>query len=59
MTEQDWRMRWAEKQAEEIPSVPFISEFVLRSPQMVDGTQKEIADLLILFKGTGILPPSA
>jgi hypothetical protein len=55
MTEQDSRTRWAEKQAEEILSAPFISEFVLRSPQMLDGTQKEIADLLILFKGTGIL----
>ena len=55
MTGQDLRTRWAEKQAEEILSVPFISEFVFRSPQMLDGTQREIADLLILFKGTGIL----
>ena len=55
MTGQDSRTRWAEKQAEEILSVPFISEFVFRSPQMLDGTQREIADLLILFKGTGIL----
>jgi len=55
MADLDSRTRWAEKQAEEILSVPFIAEFVFRSPQMLDGTQKEIADLLILFKGTGIL----
>jgi hypothetical protein len=49
------RTQWAEKQAEELLSVPFISEFVLRSPQMIDGTQKEVADLLILYKGSGLL----
>lgn len=49
------RTQWAEKQAEELLSVPFISEFVLRSPQMIDGTQKEVADFLILYKGSGLL----
>jgi hypothetical protein len=49
------RTQWAEQQAEEVLAAPFISEFVFRSPQMVDGTQKEVADLLLLHKGTGIL----
>jgi len=49
------RTQWAERQAEELLSVPFISEFVLRSPQMIDGTQKEVADFLILYKGSGLL----
>ena len=49
------RTEWAERQAEELLSVPFIAEFVLRSPQMIDGTQKEVADLLILYKGSGLL----
>jgi hypothetical protein len=49
------RTQWAEKQAEELLSVPFIAEFVLRSPQMIDGTQKEVADLLILYKDSGLL----
>jgi hypothetical protein len=39
------RTQWAERQAEELLSVPFIAEFVLRSPQRIDGTQKEVADL--------------
>lgn len=49
------RTQWAERQAEELLSLPFISEFVLRSPQMIDGTQKEVADFLILYKGNGLL----
>ena len=49
------RTQWAERQAEELLFVPFIAEFVLRSPQMIDGTQKEVADLLILYKGSGLL----
>ena len=49
------RTQWAERQAEELLSVPFIAEFVLRSPQMIDGTQKEVADLLILYQGSGLL----
>jgi hypothetical protein len=49
------RGQWAERQAEELLSLPFISEFVLRSPQMIDGTQKEVADFLILYKGNGLL----
>lgn len=49
------RTQWAERQAEELLSVPFISEFVFRSPQMIDASQKEVADLLILHKGNGLL----
>jgi hypothetical protein len=49
------RIRWAERQAEELLSVPFIAEFVLRGPQMIDGTQKEVADLLILYKDGNLL----
>jgi hypothetical protein len=49
------RTQWAERQAEELLSVPFIAEFVLRSPQMIDGTQKEVADLLILHKDGNLL----
>jgi hypothetical protein len=49
------RTQWAERQAEELLSVPFIAEFVLRSPQRIDGTQKEVADLLILHKDGNLL----
>ena len=49
------RTQWAEKQAEEVLAAPFISEFVFRSPQMLDRTQKEVADLLIVHKGHGLL----
>ena len=49
------RTQWAEKQAEALLSLPFIAEFVLRSPQMVNSTQKEVADLLILYKDSGLL----
>jgi hypothetical protein len=49
------RTQWAERQAEELLSAPFISEFVFRSPQTIDASQKEVADLLILHKGNGLL----
>jgi hypothetical protein len=49
------RTQWAERQAEELLSAPFISEFVFRSPQMIDASQKEVADLLIVHKGNGLL----
>jgi hypothetical protein len=42
-------------QVEKVLAAPFISEFVFRSPQMLDGTQKEIADLLIVHKDNGLL----
>ena len=34
------RTQWAERQAEELLSAPFISEFVFRSPQMIDASQR-------------------
>ena len=49
------RTQWAEKQTEEFLAGPFISEFVFRSPQMLDGTQKEVADFLIIHKGNGLV----
>jgi hypothetical protein len=49
------RTRWAEEQSEELLAIPFISEFVFRSPQVWDKTQKEVADLLIFHKGKGLL----
>src|ERR1700679_204857 len=48
--------RVAEKYVTHFLSLPFITEFVLHSPQMLDGTiQKEVADLLIAYPGAGIL----
>ena len=55
MTVPQSRTQWAEKQAEALLSVPFIAEFVLHSPQMLDGTLKEVADLLILYNDRGLL----
>jgi hypothetical protein len=49
------RTRWAEEQSEELLAIPFISEFVFRSPQVWDKTQKEVADLLIFHRGKGLL----
>jgi hypothetical protein len=46
---------WAERCVQEFLSLPFVSEFVLRSPQTLDGTKKEVADLLIAYPGVGIL----
>jgi hypothetical protein len=52
------RTRWAEEQVEQLLSIPFISEFVFRSPQNLEGprnTQREVADLLIDHLGKGLL----
>jgi hypothetical protein len=49
------RTRWAEEQLEELLAIPFISEFVFRSPQVWDKTQKEVVDLLIFHRGNGLL----
>jgi hypothetical protein len=40
---------------EELLSLPFISEFVFRSPKKLDPTLKEVGDLLIIHKGAGVL----
>ena len=50
------RTDWAERHVEEFLSLPFIKEFVFRSPQTIDRTlEREVGDFLILQRGTGIL----
>jgi hypothetical protein len=49
------RTRWAERHVEKFLSLPLVREFVLRSPQTIDGTQREVADHLIVQGGRGIL----
>jgi hypothetical protein len=46
---------WAERYVQDFLSLPFVSEFVFHSPQTLDGTQKEVADLLIAYPSVGIL----
>jgi len=46
---------WAERYVQDFLSLPFVSEFVCRSPQTLDGTQKEVADFLITYPGVGVL----
>src|SRR5260370_21142516 len=49
------RTKWAERHVEEFLSLPLVSEFVFRSPQTLDGTQSEVADLLVAHGEIGIL----
>jgi hypothetical protein len=50
------RTRWAEKHVEGFISPTLVSEFVFRSPQVMDGTlQREVADLLIVRGTQGLL----
>ena len=49
------RTLWAERQVEEFLSLPLVSEFVFRSPQAVDGSQREVADFLVVHDAPGIL----
>ena len=42
------RTEWAELQVEELLSVPFVSEFVFRSPKHHDPDEKEVIDHLII-----------
>ena len=49
------RTLWAERQVEEVLSLPLISEFVFRSPKHNDPNEKEVIDHLIVHKGNGIL----
>ena len=47
-----------EEQAEQLLAIPFIPEFVFRSPQNLSGprgTQREVADHLILHRAKGLL----
>jgi dsDNA-binding SOS-regulon protein len=49
------RTQDAEKAVEAFLSLPLVSEFVFRSPQTVDSSQKEVVDLLISHSGTSVL----
>jgi hypothetical protein len=50
------RTDWAEQYVERFLSLPFVTEFVFRSPQTIDRTlEREVVDFLILQKGTSIL----
>jgi hypothetical protein len=49
------RTEHAERFVERFLSLPFIPEFVFRSPQTLKKTQKEVADLLIAQAGMNIL----
>jgi hypothetical protein len=49
------RTDWAERYVEEFLAQPFISEFVFRSLQKFDPTQKEVADFLLMLGDSGIL----
>jgi hypothetical protein len=50
------RTEWAERDVEELLSIPFISEFVFRNVQTTERRKKEqVADFLIDHRGTSIL----
>ena len=49
------RTEWAELQVEELLSVPFVSEFVFRSPKHNDPDEKEVIDHLIIHRDRCIL----
>jgi hypothetical protein len=49
------RTQWAERQVEELLSVPLVSEFVFRGPKHNDPTEKEVIDHLIIYNNQSIL----
>lgn len=49
------RTSWAEVELDRFLSMSFIREFVFRSPQLIDKTQKELADMLLAHSDYGIL----
>ena len=49
------RTEWAELQVEELLSVPFVSEFVFRSPKHNDPDEKEVIDHLVIHGDRCIL----
>ncbi len=50
------RTEWAERQTQELLSIPFVSEFVFRNVRTADGkTPHQAGDFLILHRGSGIL----
>jgi len=48
------RTDWAERELEELMSLPFIAESVFRSPKKLDPTEKEVCDHLLFHKGEGV-----
>ena len=54
-TEFESRTGLAERLVEEFLGIPLVAEFVFRSPQKIHGTQREVADFLLLNGETGIL----
>lgn len=51
------RTLWAERRVEEFLSLPLVSEFVFRSPQTVDGSQREVADFLVTYGAPAMVAP--
>jgi hypothetical protein len=50
------RTEWAERHVDDFLSLPFVREFVFRSPQFLDKTvQKEVVDFLIAHGDTALL----
>lgn len=49
------RTQWAERHVDEFLSLPLVSEFVYRSPQALDGNQREVADFLVTYGLPGVL----
>ncbi len=50
------RTDWAERQTQELLSIPFIAEFVFRNLRTIDGnTPHQAGDFLVLHRGSGIL----
>jgi len=49
------RTRWSERHMEELVSLPFIAEFVFRSPKKLDPQEKEVADLMVVHEGSCLL----
>ena len=49
------RTLWAEPKVEQLLSAPFVAEFVFRSPQIIDPTQKELVDFALVHRERSIL----
>jgi len=49
------RTLWAEPEVEQLLSAPFIAEFIFRSAQISDPTQKEVVDFALVHKQRSIL----
>lgn len=49
------RTDWAEEFAERFASRPLVHECVFRSAKYLDGTVKEVCDLLLVLRNEGII----